>query len=91
MMTLGYISAFSETLALAVIIAHGVEALGEALEKECEVHIKVNIDFTLGRSWVGIRSNRSSLHRTRQISNKLSNPSKASQSFIIPSRGSSRI
>jgi hypothetical protein len=40
-MALGYISAFSETLALAVIIGHGVEALGEALEKETEVHIKV--------------------------------------------------
>ena len=40
-MTLGYIAAFSETLALSVIIAKGVSPLTDALENEKEEHIKV--------------------------------------------------
>jgi hypothetical protein len=40
-MTLGYIAAFSETLALAVIVANGVPPLVTALTVELEEHIKV--------------------------------------------------
>lgn len=45
-MTLGYIAAFSETLALAVIISKAVPILALALEQEKEHHIKVIIDIT---------------------------------------------
>ena len=41
-MTLGYIAAFSETLALAVIVAKGIPPLTQALISETEDHIKVN-------------------------------------------------
>lgn len=41
-MTLGYIAAFSETLALSVVVADGVPPLTRALEAETEEHIKVN-------------------------------------------------
>ena len=40
-MTLGYIAAFSETLALSVIVAKGVPPLAQALITENEEHIKV--------------------------------------------------
>ena len=40
-MTLGYIAAFSETLALSVIVAKGVPPLAQALVSETEEHIKV--------------------------------------------------
>jgi hypothetical protein len=48
-MTLGYISAFSETLALAVIVSRGVAPLGHALEKETEDHIKAAAAWSLGQ------------------------------------------
>lgn len=48
-MALGYISAFSETLALAVIVAKGVEVLKEALLKEPEDHLKAATVWTLGQ------------------------------------------
>lgn len=48
-MTLGYIAAFSETLALAVIVSHGVAPVVEALEKEPEDHIKAAAAWTLGQ------------------------------------------
>ncbi|EPY36710.1 axoneme central apparatus protein [Angomonas deanei] len=48
-MTLGYISAFSETLALAVIVSHGVPPLADALEKEPEDHIKAAAAWSLGQ------------------------------------------
>ena len=40
-MTLGYIAAFSETLALAIILHNGVKALATALNTESHDHIKV--------------------------------------------------
>jgi len=48
-MTLGYISAFSETLALAVIVSKGIQPLGHALEKETEDHIKAAAAWSLGQ------------------------------------------
>ena len=42
-MTLGYISAFSETLALAVIVAKGIPPLVNCLVHEPEDHIKAAI------------------------------------------------
>lgn len=42
-MTLGYISAFSETLALSVIVAKAINPLLNTLEVEKEEHIKVTI------------------------------------------------
>jgi hypothetical protein len=48
-MTLGYISAFSETLAMAVIIARGVPAIASALDSESEDHIKAACAWTLGQ------------------------------------------
>lgn len=48
-MTLGYISAFSETLALAVIVSHGIIPLANALEKEPEDHIKAAAAWSLGQ------------------------------------------
>ncbi|CAJ16416.1 axoneme central apparatus protein [Trypanosoma equiperdum] len=48
-MTLGYISAFSETLALAVIVSCGIEPLSNALEKEQEDHIKSAAAWSLGQ------------------------------------------
>ena len=42
-MTLGYIAAFSETLALSVIVAKGVPPLAHAIIAEPEEHIKVKI------------------------------------------------
>lgn len=48
-MTLGYISAFSETLALAVIVAKGVPPLAHALVTETEEHIKAACSWSLGQ------------------------------------------
>jgi len=48
-MTLGYTAAFSETLALAVIIAKGVAPLAQALVTEQEEHIKAAAAWSLGQ------------------------------------------
>ncbi|CAJ1024312.1 paralyzed flagella protein 16 [Leishmania guyanensis] len=48
-MTLGYLSAFSETLALAVIVAHGIVPLADTLEKESEDHIRAAAAWSLGQ------------------------------------------
>ncbi|KAJ1547216.1 Sperm-associated antigen 6 [Nowakowskiella sp. JEL0078] len=48
-MTLGYISAFSETLALAVIVSKGVPPLVHALVTETEDHIKAACAWSLGQ------------------------------------------
>ena len=48
-MALGYISAFSETLALAVIVSKGVEPLKDALVHEPEDHIKAAAAWSLGQ------------------------------------------
>ncbi|KAJ3320673.1 Sperm-associated antigen 6 [Boothiomyces sp. JEL0866] len=48
-MTLGYIAAFSETLALSVIVAKGVPPLSKALEVESEEHIKAACAWALGQ------------------------------------------
>jgi 3-methyladenine DNA glycosylase AlkD len=48
-MTLGYISAFSETLALAVVVSKGIPPLAHALEHETEDHIKAAAAWSLGQ------------------------------------------
>jgi hypothetical protein len=48
-MALGYISAFSETLALAVVVSKGVAPLKDALVSEPEDHIKAACVWTLGQ------------------------------------------
>ncbi len=48
-MTLGYISAFSETLALATIVSKGVPPLVNALVTEPEDHIKSAAAWSLGQ------------------------------------------
>ena len=48
-MTLGYAAAFSETLALAVIIAKGVLPLSQALVSEPEEHVKAAAAWALGQ------------------------------------------
>ncbi|KAG5191159.1 hypothetical protein JKP88DRAFT_259642 [Tribonema minus] len=48
-MALGYVAAFSETLALAVIVARAVQPLKEALVAEGEDHIKAACVWTLGQ------------------------------------------
>ncbi|KAJ3183774.1 Sperm-associated antigen 6 [Geranomyces variabilis] len=48
-MTLGYVAAFSETLALAVIVAKGVPPLTQALVIENEEHIKAACAWSLGQ------------------------------------------
>merc|ERR1711916_253474 len=48
-MTLGYISAFSETLAMGVIVAKGVSPLLDALVREPEDHIKAASAWSLGQ------------------------------------------
>jgi hypothetical protein len=49
-MTLGYIAAFSETLALSVIVAKGVPPLASALVSESEEHIKAACAWALGQT-----------------------------------------
>lgn len=39
-MALGYISAFSERLAMSVVVSHGVSALANTLQNEGEDHIR---------------------------------------------------
>jgi hypothetical protein len=48
-MTLGYIAAFSETLALAIIVKQGVFPLKDALVNETEDHIKAAAAWSLGQ------------------------------------------
>ncbi len=48
-MTLGYIAAFSETLALSVIVAKGVPPLSQALSTETEEHIQAACAWSLGQ------------------------------------------
>ncbi|KAJ3221388.1 Sperm-associated antigen 6 [Clydaea vesicula] len=48
-MTLGYTSAFSEILALSVIIAKGINPLVDALVNEQEEHIKAAAAWSLGQ------------------------------------------
>ncbi|KAI8820874.1 armadillo-type protein [Fimicolochytrium jonesii] len=48
-MTLGYVAAFSETLALAVIVAKGVPPLTQALVIEGDEHIKAACAWSLGQ------------------------------------------
>ena len=48
-MTLGYISAFSDTLALAVVVSKGIPPLGDALEKETEDHLRAAAAWSLGQ------------------------------------------
>ena len=48
-MAIGYIAAFSETLALAIIVSKGVSPLKEALVTEPEDHIKAASAWSLGQ------------------------------------------
>ncbi|KAG5457315.1 MAG: hypothetical protein BJ554DRAFT_2711 [Olpidium bornovanus] len=48
-MALGYIAAFSETLALSVIVSKGVQPLSDALVSETEEHIKAACAWSLGQ------------------------------------------
>lgn len=48
-MTLGYIAAFSETLALAIIVHQGITPLKDALVTETEDHIKAAAAWSLGQ------------------------------------------
>ena len=48
-MTLGYISAFSETLAMGVVVAKGIAPLVDALIREPEDHIKAASAWSLGQ------------------------------------------
>jgi len=48
-MALGYISAFSETLALTVVVSKGIEPLKDALIHEPEDHIKAAAAWSLGQ------------------------------------------
>lgn len=48
-MTLGYISAFDESLAMAVIVSKGIAPLKDALINEPEDHIKAGAAWTLGQ------------------------------------------
>jgi hypothetical protein len=48
-MALGYIGAFSEVMALAIIVAKGVPALKDALLNEPEDHVKAATVWTLGQ------------------------------------------
>ncbi|CAL1164492.1 unnamed protein product, partial [Cladocopium goreaui] len=48
-MTLGYVSAFSETLALAVVVSRGIPPLKDALINEPEDHVKAAAAWSLGQ------------------------------------------
>ncbi|KAI9175852.1 hypothetical protein H9P43_006216 [Blastocladiella emersonii ATCC 22665] len=48
-MALGYVAAFSETLALAVVVAQGIPALMEVLSTEAEPTVKAACAWTLGQ------------------------------------------
>jgi hypothetical protein len=47
-MTLGYIAAFDETLAIGIINAKGIQPLKDALINEPEDHIRAASAWTLG-------------------------------------------
>merc|ERR1711862_39039 len=47
--TLGYIAAFSETLALAVVVSKGIPPLKDALINEPEDHLKAASAWSLGQ------------------------------------------
>jgi hypothetical protein len=47
-MTLGYISAFDDSLAMAVIVSKGISPLKEALINEPEDHLKAAAAWSLG-------------------------------------------
>jgi 3-methyladenine DNA glycosylase AlkD len=49
LMTLGYIAAFSETLALAVVVSKGIPPLKDALINEHEDHLKAAAAWSLGQ------------------------------------------
>lgn len=48
-MALGYISAFSETLALAVIVSQGIPPLVDALQNEKDVELRASCAWALGQ------------------------------------------
>ena len=48
-MTLGYISAFDESLAMAVIVSKGIAPLKDALINEPEDHLKAAAAWSLGQ------------------------------------------
>jgi hypothetical protein len=48
-MTLGYISAFDDSLAMAVIVSKGISPLKEALLNEPEDHLKAAAAWSLGQ------------------------------------------
>jgi 3-methyladenine DNA glycosylase AlkD len=48
-MTLGYISAFDDSLAMAVIVSKGIAPLKEALVNEPEDHLKAAAAWSLGQ------------------------------------------
>ena len=48
-MTLGYISAFDESLAMAVIVSKGISPLKDALINEPEDHLKAAAAWSLGQ------------------------------------------
>mmetsp|Transcript_17153 Transcript_17153/g.8108 ORF Transcript_17153/g.8108 Transcript_17153/m.8108 type:complete len:80 (+) Transcript_17153:953-1192(+) len=48
-MTLGYISAFDESLAMGVIVSKGISPLKDALINEPEDHIKAASAWSLGQ------------------------------------------
>jgi len=47
-MTLGYISAFDDSLAMAVIVSKGIAPLKDALMNEAEDHLKAAAAWSLG-------------------------------------------
>ena len=47
LMALGYISAFSETLAMSVILAKAVPVLAVVLDEEVEEHLLVSIIYNI--------------------------------------------
>eukprot|EP00730_Choanoeca_flexa_P019618 TRINITY_DN9591_c0_g1_i3.p1 TRINITY_DN9591_c0_g1~~TRINITY_DN9591_c0_g1_i3.p1 ORF type:complete len:538 (+),score=125.89 TRINITY_DN9591_c0_g1_i3:37-1614(+) len=49
-MALGYIAAFSERLAMSVIVSHGVTALASVLHNEGEDHVRAAAAWSLGQT-----------------------------------------
>eukprot|EP00050_Salpingoeca_kvevrii_P018318 m.72807 g.72807 ORF g.72807 m.72807 type:complete len:513 (+) comp8013_c0_seq2:55-1593(+) len=48
-MALGYIAAFSERLAMSVIVSHGVEPLADSLKKEDTAYLRATAAWALGQ------------------------------------------
>ena len=48
-MTLGYISAFDDSLAMAVIVSKGIAPLKDAIQNEPEDHLKAAAAWSLGQ------------------------------------------